>query len=191
MNNYVTGLLIKELREKKKLTQAQLADVIKVSNKTISKWETGKGLLDISLIKPLSKALGVSIMELFNGKYITNDNKGFNMLKTSIYVCPICNNVIHSIGDSLVSCCGVLLPKLEAELSNEINITITNNEYYVKINHEMSKTHYISFIAYATNDRFEMVKLYPEQNAEVSFFRRGKGIIYVYCNKDGLFSKKI
>ena len=55
----------------------------------------------------------------------------------------------------------------------------------------MSKNHYISFIAYVTNDRCEIVKLYPEQSAEARFLRRGKGIIYAYCNKDGLIKKDL
>ena len=64
MNLYVTGNTIKQLREQKKMTQAELADKIDVSSKTISKWETAKGLPDISLLEPLSAALGVSVMEL-------------------------------------------------------------------------------------------------------------------------------
>lgn len=52
MNTYVTGATIKELRESRKLTQAELAEKIGVSSKTISKWETAKGLPDISLLQP-------------------------------------------------------------------------------------------------------------------------------------------
>ena len=55
----------------------------------------------------------------------------------------------------------------------------------------MTKEHYISFIAYITNDRCEIVKLYPEQNAEARFLKKGKGIIYIYCNRDGLIKKNI
>lgn len=46
MNNYVTGQMIKELREKNKMTQQELADIINVSDKTVSKWECGKGFPD-------------------------------------------------------------------------------------------------------------------------------------------------
>lgn len=98
MNNYVTGKLIKNLREKNKMTQQELAEKINVSDKTISKWETAKGLPDISLLEPLAKALKVSVIELMNGNYISNNNKSSNMLKTNFYVCPICGNFIHSIG---------------------------------------------------------------------------------------------
>lgn len=194
MNNYITGKLIKELREKRQLTQMELASKINVSDKTVSKWETGKGLPDITLIEPLASALNVSIIELMNGEYITNQNESSNMLKSKFCVCPICGNIIHTMGENINSCCGILLPSLESENENEkhvINCDIIENELFISMNHEMSKQHYISFIAYVTNDRCEMVKLYPEQNAEARFFFRGKGVIYAYCNKDGLIKKCI
>lgn len=50
MNQYVTGAVIKELREKNHMTQAELAVRLCVSDKTISKWETGKGYPDMSLL---------------------------------------------------------------------------------------------------------------------------------------------
>lgn len=192
MNNYITGKIIKELRERKQLTQVELANIIGVSDKTISKWETGKGLPDISLIEPLGKALEVSIIELMNGEYITNRNKAGNMLKSNFSVCPICGNIIHTMGENINSCCGINLPILEAELENEkhtINCETIENEYYISLEHEMTKDHYISFIAYVTNNRCEIVKLYPEQNVEARFLKKGNGIIYAYCNKDGLIKK--
>ena len=194
MNNYITGKIIKELREKEQLTQLELADIIGVSDKAISKWETGKGLPDITLIELLSKALKVSIIELMSGEYIINQNKSSNMLKSKFSVCPICGNIIHTMGENINSCCGINLPTLDAELENEhhiINCKTIENEYYIWVEHDMTKEHYLSFIAYITNDRCEIVKLYPEQKAEARFLKRGKGIIYVYCNKDGLIKKNI
>ena len=194
MDNYITGKIIKQLREKRNLTQIELANIIMVSDKTISKWETGRGLPDISLIEPLASALNVSVIELMNGEYITNQNKSCNMMKSKFFVCPICGNIIHTTGDSINSCCGIYLPSLEAENENEehtISCEIIENELFISINHDMTKEHYISFIAYVTSDRCEIVKLYPEQNAETRFFYRGSGLIYVYCNKDGLIKKII
>lgn len=194
MNNYITGKIIKELREKEHITQLELANLIGVSDKAISKWETGKGLPDITLIEPLSKALKVSVIELMNGEYIMNQNKSSNVLKSKFSVCPICSNIIYTMGESIISCCGINLPILETESKNEkhiINCETIENEYYISIEHDMTKEHYISFIAYVTNDRCEIVKLYPEQNAEVRFLRKGNGIIYAYCNKDGLIKKNI
>ena len=84
--NYVTGETIKNLREKKRITQKELADMINVSDKTISKWETNKGLPDISIIEELSHALGVSIAELLTGELKINDNPSGNM-KKYIFMC--------------------------------------------------------------------------------------------------------
>ncbi|MDD6468064.1 MAG: helix-turn-helix domain-containing protein [Erysipelotrichaceae bacterium] len=191
MNHYVTGKIIKDLREKNGLTQSRLAQAINVSDKTISKWETGKGLPDITLLQPLAAVLGVSVVELMNGEQIINRNIASNIKNSKFYVCPICGNIIHSMGESLISCCGVTLPILEPEDDEKaiIDSEIIESEIYVNIDHPMTKDHYLSFIAYITNDRCEIVKLYPEQNAETRFFYKGKGMIYVYCNKDGLIKR--
>ena len=80
MNTYVTGSTIRQLREAKGLTQAELAGTLSVSAKTISKWETAKGLPDISLLEPLAAALGVSVLELMQGEPIINRNRAANLL---------------------------------------------------------------------------------------------------------------
>lgn len=72
MNTYVTGTTIRQLREGRSMTQAELAEKIGVSSKTVSKWETAKGLPDISLLQPLAQALGISVIELMNGEQILN-----------------------------------------------------------------------------------------------------------------------
>ena len=66
MNQYVTGAVIKELREKNKMTQLQLADRLGVSDKTVSKWETAKGYPDIALLEPIAGAFRISVMELIS-----------------------------------------------------------------------------------------------------------------------------
>lgn len=191
MQNYITGSLIKSIREKKGLTQNQLAQMLIVSEKTISKWETGKGLPDISLIEPLSKALNVSIIELFNGEKIINTNKGSNIIKTKFYVCPICGNVITSIGNCSLSCCGIELKEQFPEEGNKAFISIIENEYYIEIDSRMTKEEYISFIAYVTCGEISIKKLYPEQSAAANFIRRGHGFIYYFDNKNGLFQLRI
>lgn len=194
MLNYVTGTTIKALREKKNFTQKQLADLLNISDKTVSKWETGKGLPDISLLEPLAKSLSVSVAELLSGDYVTNVNRSCNMLRSKFYVCPICGNVIHSIGEGSFSCCGISLPVQEAEDFDEnhnLSIDKIENDWYISMNHPMAKDHYISFFAYVTSNKVQLAKLYPEQNPEVRFPINGHGIIYAFCNKHGLFSKKI
>ena len=194
MNTYVTGAVIRRLREERALTQSQLAGMIGVSDKTVSKWETAKGLPDISLIDPLAKALGVSVMELMNGETVINRNVSGNILRSKLYVCPICGNVIHCTGETVVSCCGVTLPPLEAEEMDDDHTVIiepVEDEQFITVHHPMTKDHFISFIAGVTSDRFQMVKLYPEANAETRLKIRGRGILYLYCNRHGLMKKKI
>ena len=194
MYTYVTGSSIKQLREKRNLTQAELAERIGVSSKTISKWETAKGLPDFSLLQPQAQALGISVIELMNGEHIINRNVSANMLRCKFYVCPICGNAIHSLGSTVVSCCGITLPALEAEETDDDHaITIENveDEHFVTVHHPMTKAHYITFIAFVTSDRIQMVKLYPEGNAETRLQLRGKGHLYYYCNQHGLFKKKV
>lgn len=194
MNTYITGPTIKRLREEKGITQSELAEKIGVSSQAISKWETSKGLPDITLIEPLSKALGVSIMELMSGDTVINKNVSGNLLRSKFYVCPICGNAIHSLGEAVISCCGIVLPPLEAEdvdENHEICIEMVEDEKFITVNHPMEKSHYISFIAYVTGDRMNLVKLYPEGNAETRFQLRGSGFIYIYCNKHGLMKRKI
>lgn len=194
MANYVIGGTIKTLREKHSMTQAQLGEILGVSDKTVSKWETCKGLPDISLLEPLAKALGVSMAELFSGNIIVNRNISSNMLRSKLYVCPVCGNVIHSTGECVVTCCGIELPVLEPEECDElheISVASVEDEYFVTVGHPMTKEHYISFIAHVTTDTFELAKLYPEGNAERRFKMRTPGYLYVYCNKHGLFRMKV
>ena len=194
MDTYITGTTIKSLREKKGLTQTQLADMLGVSGKAISKWETAKGLPDITLIEPLAKALGVSVMELMSGDTVINKNTSSNILRSKFYVCPLCGNIVRTTGDALVSCCGITLPPLEADDiddNHEITVEKVEDEQFVTVNHPMSKDHYISFAAYLTTDRVQFVKFYPEGNAETRMQFRGRGYLYVYCNKHGLMKKKV
>lgn len=194
MNTYITGTTIRNLREAKGLTQLQLAEIIGVSSKAVSKWETAKGLPDISLVEPLSKALGVSVMELMSGETIINKNISSNILFSKFYVCPICGNVIHTTGDTVISCCGVALPPLESEDCDDnhtICIENVEDEKFISLNHPMTKSHYISFIAYVTSDKVVFVKLYPEGNAETRMQFRGRGYLYIYCNKHGLMKKRV
>lgn len=193
MNTYVTGSTIKQLREARGLTQAELAEKIGVSSKTVSKWETAKGLPDISLLQPLAQALGISVIELMNGEHITNKNTSANLLRSKFYVCPICGNAIHSTGNALVSCCGITLPPLEAEPADDdhgITVESVEDEHFLTVHHPMTKQHFISFIAFVTSDRIQMVKLYPEGNAETRLQLRGMGYLYYYCNQHGLFKMK-
>ena len=190
MDRYVTGAVIKKLREGKKMTQEELAERIHVSGKAVSKWETGAGFPDISLLEPLAEALGISVIELLSGEDVRNTNRSCNMEKGRFYVCPVCGNVIGTAGETVVSCCGINLPPLETEEhggEHEIRIQTDAGEYYVSIAHPMTKDHYISFIAAVSDRGVQLAKLYPEGNAEARFRMDHVKHIYAYCNRHGLF----
>lgn len=194
MDTYITGATIKKLREAKGITQQQLAEKIGVSSKAVSKWETAKGLPDISLVESLSQVLGVSVMELMSGETVINKNISSNILFSKFYVCPVCGNVIHTTGEAVISCCGIALPPLEAEETDDDHvITIENveDEKFIIVNHPMTKSHYISFIAYVISDKVHFVKLYPEGNPETRMQFRGRGYLYIYCNQHGLMKKRV
>ena len=194
MNTYVTGAASRQRRESRNLTQAALAEQIGVSSKTVSKWETGKGLPDISLLQPLAQALGVSILELMNGEPVINRNVSANLLRGKFCVCPVCGNVIHSTGQAVISCCGIALPPLDAEEPDDdhsFTLQRVEDEHFITIHHPMTKAHFISFVAFVTDDRVQLVKFYPEGNAETRLQLRGRGYLYYYCNRHGLYRKRI
>lgn len=191
---YITGETIKRLREKKKLTQKELAEKLMVSDKTISKWETNKGLPDLSILSELTNALSVSVPELLTGDVAVNKNISANMRRSRFYVCPICGNVIHAMGEGAFSCCGIRLPSQEAEEPDEqhrLYVEDVDGEMFVYLDHPMEKSHSISFMAYVTDCHIQMEKLYPEQAAQTHFRRAGRGTIFAFCNRHGLFSVKV
>ena len=191
MDQYVTGAIIKELREKYHFTQTELAEKLNVSDKTVSKWETAKGYPDISLLEPIAKTFGISVTELISGNAINNVNVSANMMRSKFYVCPVCGNIIHSMGEAVIQCHGIILTPCQTEETDEnhkIFIERVEDEYYVRIEHDMTKQHYISFVAALSSDKIQMVKLYPEGNAEARVKMNGVKRILFYCNRDGLFS---
>jgi len=194
MNQYITGSMIKSLREKQHLTQTELAKKLNVSDKSVSKWETGNGYPDITLLEPIAKVFRISVAEILAGNAVTNTNIPANMIRSNFYVCPVCGNVIHSMGQLQVSCHGITLPPLGAEDPDELHpaaIEKIEDEYFVSIEHPMTKEHYISFMAAMSSDRLQIVKLYPEGNAEARFKINGVRTVFFFCNRDGLFRKNV
>ncbi|MBS5451247.1 MAG: helix-turn-helix domain-containing protein [Coriobacteriia bacterium] len=195
MSTYLTADTIRTLREGRGLTQRALAEALGVTDKAVSKWETARGLPDITLVEPLAQALGVSVAELLTGDVRTNANRAGNMLRSTFYVCPLCGNVVHSLGEGSFTCCGSTLLPQEAEEPGDgdahaFTIERVENDWYLTLDHPMTKTHYISFMAYVTSDAVTIKKLYPEQAAEARFPMRGSGWLYLYCNQHGLFRLK-
>jgi len=87
MDQIKIGKFISELRKEKNMTQQQLGDKIGVSYKTISKWETGRGMPELTLLKPLSEELGVTINEILSGERI----------ETEKYISKLEENMVNTI----------------------------------------------------------------------------------------------
>lgn len=194
MDRYVTGAVIRALRESKKLTQEELAEKIHVSGKAVSKWETGQGFPDISLLEPLAEALDISVIELLSGERIRNGNPSSDMLKSRFYVCPVCGNAIRTVGEAMISCCGVTLPPLEAEEADgehAIRWEMVEDEVYVRVDHPMTRDHHISFLAAVSDQGMQFVKLYPEGGTQARFKRDRVARLYAYCRRHGLFQRKL
>ncbi len=73
MNQVKTGLFIKEMRRQKNLTQREVAEKLNISEKTVSKWETGNGMPDLSLMLPLCELLDISVNELLSGEKLEDN----------------------------------------------------------------------------------------------------------------------
>lgn len=174
------------------MTQKQLADELNVSDKAVSKWERGLGCPDLTLLAGLGTVFAVNIAHILSGDLEEREADTGNMKKIAFYVCQNCGNILYSMSSCEVSCCGRKLPPLSAQEEDEahcITVADIEDEQYVSMTHEMSKTHFISFAALVSGDRVVLVKLYPEQNAELRLPFTRTGVLYVYCNIHGLYKR--
>ena len=194
MDQVMVGALIRKLRLERQMTQRALADRLLVSDRAVSKWERGAGCPDVSLLKALGDVFDVRVEDLLNGRMDESDEVKGNMKKLGFYVCPQCGNVITATGEADIACCGRKLRQLEAKQADEMhkmNAELVEDEWYLSSMHEMTKEHALQFVALVQSDRVQLVKLYPEWNAEVRLAGRGHGILYTYCSRDGLFKQII
>ena len=190
MDNEKIGKLIYGLRKERNMTQLQLAEILHISDKTVSKWERGQGCPDISLLVDLSCVLGVDMEKLLSGRLEANEERGGNMKKLNFYVCPECGNVITAMTEAGISCCGKKLQPLEAvKAPDEERLLVENieNDYYISSDHPMLKEHYISFVALLTGDTLTLKKQYPEWDLQVRIPGRTHGKLIWYCTEHGLF----
>lgn len=188
-----SGKLLRDLRISKGMTQKQVAEQLGVLPKTVSKWETGHGFPDVSAVSALADILGVSERILLSGDLIKNMEEVGNMKKTKFYVCPHCGAIMQGTGEFQLVCCGKPLAPLQAAQADDehtIHVSEIENDFYITFHHEMTKEHFISFLAYVTFDKVLLVKLYPEQDASARFPKMHGGIFYYYCNQHGLFLYK-
>lgn len=190
MQNNKVGNLIRKLRKEQDMTQKQLADKMNISDKAVSKWERGLGLPDISLISELTDLLGADLQRLLEGNMVPNDFVNGNMKNTKYYVCPICHNITFCTGETEVSCCAKKLnvqAMIKAKESEKLNVQVIEKDWYITSNHTMTKEHYISFIAFITGDRIQIIKQYPEWNLSVRVPQNGHAMLIWYCTVHGLF----
>lgn len=188
------GGLIRALRTERGLTQLRLAEQLGVSDKAVSKWERGLGCPDVSLLPALSALLGVPLEELLSGRLDAQEAVGGNMKKLKFYVCPCCGNLLTATGEATVSCCGKKLFPLEpqkAEPEEQLKVELIETEYFLSSPHEMTKEHYIPFVAFLNGDTLILRKLYPEWNLETRLPRLGHGQLIWYCTRHGLFTQRI
>jgi transcriptional regulator with XRE-family HTH domain len=192
------GELLLFLRKESGMTQKQVADRMNISDKTISKWERGLGCPDITLLEDLSNLFKVNIEKILSGDLEPSNLQAGNLKRTKFYICPNCANISYSTGNADISCCGRKLSPLRAAMAEEKHSALIEEiegEYYIRFNHEMSKTHFIHFVAYVLSDRVLLVKLYPEQEAAVrlpimsggALQQRFGGTLYYYCSQHGLW----
>lgn len=194
MDNVKIGQLILKLRKENNMTQLQLAEKMGISDKAVSKWERGLGCPDIELLTELAEIFDVDLEKLLSGEMKSNGVLGGNLKKICFYVCPVCGNVITSISDTGISCCGKKLKALipdNAEENDRLNVEIIENEYFISSDHEMTREHYISFIAFLTGDTLILRKQYPEWNLQtrLPFFSHGR--LIWYCTRHGLFYQNL
>ncbi len=112
MDSTKTGLFIADRRKQKNWTQAELGEKIGVTDKAISRWETGRGFPDISLLRPLSKALGVSVNEILAGEIIaaehTRESADDALIQTLTYskqkISRIITGILFAVGGFLLIC---------------------------------------------------------------------------------------
>ena len=195
-NTEKIGKLISDLRTERGMTQKELADALAISDKTVSKWERGGGCPDIALLSALCAYFSIDMEKMLAGELSESDFTGGNMKKSKFYVCPVCGNVTVTTGDADISCCGRKLRAMEpvrlgkgssedGTFPNPLHVEKIEDEWYITSSHPMVKENYISFVAFLTGDRLQLIKQYPEWDMQVRIPARGHGLLLWYSTGEG------
>ena len=188
MDEEKTGLIIKQLRKEKGMTQLQLADRLMVSDKAVSKWERGLGCPDVSLLNELSAILGVELEGLLSGEMSRRKAVAGNMKKIMFYACPCCGNILTAEGEAAIYCCGKKLAPLEGVRDKgQLTMECMENDWFISGDHPVEKDHYIAFVGILTGDAIIMKRLYPEWDIQARLPWAAHGRLIWYCVKHGLF----
>lgn len=194
MDNIKIGQLIYRLRKENNMTQLQLANQMNISDKAISKWERGLGCPDVSLLPDLSRIFNVDLEKLLSGELDVNEILGGNMEKMNFYICPTCGNMITTMTDTSISCCGKKLKPIQLQKASEnekLSVENIENDFFITSEHPMIREHHIAFIALLTSDTIMLRKQYPEWSLEVRIPRFAHGRLLWYCTKHGLFYQEV
>jgi len=194
MDQIKTGALIRQLRLSAGLTQKQLAEKVNVSDKAVSKWECGNGAPDVSLLTDLAEVFGTDVNTLLSGSKDINESEKGDMKKIRFYVCKDCGGIMTSTSEASVSCCGNRLSPIvpqKAEGDELLKTEVIDGELFVTADHEMTKQHYISFLAYVCDSTVMMFRQYPEwkMQARLPLVRMGR--LIWYCTEHGAFYQDI
>lgn len=185
-----TGKLIRKLRMEKGMTQAELGEKLRVSDKAVSKWERGMGSPDVSVLPDICDLFDLPLENLLSGKVDENEMNNGNLKKMKFYACPVCGNLVFSTDAMDLSCCGRKLTELtpkKADESQKLPMELIDQEWDIHVEHEQSRDHYISYIAEISADSFFLKKLYPEWGIDVRLPYLRHGMLVYYDTKDGLF----
>lgn len=189
-----TGPLIRSLRLEQRLTQKQLAELLHLSDRTISKWERGAGLPNAGLLPELSRILKIPAEQLLSGELPANRKDVGNMKRIRFYRCPQCGNLLTSTNEAHISCCGrslsPLLPR-KAEGEHFFQAERSGGEWYLTTAHPMEKEHFLTFAAWVDLGRIFLVRLYPEQDGFLRLPAFKGGALYFGCSRDGLFTETL
>lgn len=183
--------LIRALRQEHGLTQLQLAQRLHVSDKAVSKWETGAGCPDVSLVPALAQVLGVSAEVLLAGELHENKKNAGSMKHLQVYKCPVCGNVLTAAAPTEIVCCGRKLSPMDVQPANAahaLRLEPVENEWLVSFDHPMEKQHHLLFLLEVGFDSFVLLRLYPEGPAQVRMPRLAGGKFFCTCTaEDVLF----
>lgn len=192
MNALKIGRLIRKLRLEKNLSQAQLAEKLNLSPKTISKWETGRGCPDSSSWADLSEILGTDIKSIMEGKLEKKEEDIGKLSRAHFYICPHCKNIVFSSSHLDSICCSKHLEK-EGLSGKKISLTYEKigQEVNIYLDHPMEKDNYILFIALVKDDISLIKRLYPEGENKLFLPYIKRADLYAYSTSMGLEKYKI
>ena len=152
------------------------------------------GCPEVSLIPELSRIFEVDMQNLIAGELNRNEFLTGNVKKMLFYVCPYCGNLVTSMVETSTTCCGRKLKPLVPVRANEkekLNVERIENMFFISSEHEMTKKHYITFVALVTSDTIVLKKQYPEWDLQTRIPIFAHGRLLWYCNQHGLFYQEV